>query len=317
MSIESECSKSVYIIIPVYNRRDVTLRCLDCLKKQMIFNDFGVIIVDDGSTDSTSAEIKAQYPETHIITGDGSLWWAGAIRKGMEYAYQKGAKYFIWMNDDTVPISGTLPLMLEYCSQTSNTIVSGQCYQDENLKFPTYGGQKKNILSITLFYTPIGQYLSCDCMSGNLVCFPRSVIDKIGLPPNDLLPHNMADIVYTWEAKKAGYQLMVCGDATAVCELNPYEEGWASSPIPMFDRWQKIMSYKSNLYPPAFWYYCRRFYGVLAPIAFLQAYVSLCLFTVARYLLPLSVLAQIKKMKERVSIQKMPNKVVRDHQTTE
>ncbi len=54
-------------------------------------------------------------------------------------------------------------------------------------------------------------------MSGNLVCLPRSVVEKIGYPLSKQLPHCLADIVYTWEAKKAGYELEVLGDATAVC----------------------------------------------------------------------------------------------------
>jgi GT2 family glycosyltransferase len=208
--------KPVYILIPVFNRKNITLICLDRMKQNGNLQHFNVVIIDDGSTDGTAELIREVYPEVTILRGDGNLWWAGAIRLGMEFAYQQGAEYLIWMNDDTLPSPGSLSLMVSFCRQNPKSIVSSQCYSDENYQFPTYGGQKKGFLSPILFHTPIGKTYSCDCMSGNLVCFPRSIIEDIDLPPSNLLPHHQADIVYTWMAKQAGYQLFVLGDATSI-----------------------------------------------------------------------------------------------------
>jgi GT2 family glycosyltransferase len=285
---------SVYILIPVHNRKDITLRCLDHLRKQEVLLDYKVVIIDDGSTDDTSIIIAEQYPEVILIKGDGNLWWTGAIRKGMECALSKNANYFVWMNDDVIPSFGTLQKLVNFCIHTPNSIVSGQCYEEKELQTPTYGGQKKGFLSNQLFHTPIGEVSQCDFMSGNLVCFPKSIIDKIGFPQSDYLPHNLADIVYTWEAKKAGYQLLVYGDASAICKFNPYEEGFDSSTIPMRNRWKLLKSYKSNLYPPAFWYYCKCFYGILAPLVFFKNYLSLLLYTILRIFFPLSLIRDFK-----------------------
>lgn len=291
----------IFIIIPVHNRKSITLRCLEILEKTIDKQSYKIIVIDDGSSDGTSQSILAEYPEVFVLHGSGNLWWTGAIRLGMEYAYHQGADYFVWMNDDTSPSPDTLSLIVGYSSQKPNTIVSAQCYADRKLQSPTYGGQTKCSLSHTLFHTPLGKNYPCDCMSGNLVCFPRSVIDKIGFPPSDRLPHISADIVYTWTAKKAGYNLIVCGDATAVCPFNPYEKEWYSSTILIKQRWDMLMSYKSNLYPPSFWYYCRQCFGFLAPIVFLKGYLTLIFFTLLRYILPLSFLARLKRLKTFVS----------------
>jgi hypothetical protein len=165
----------------------------------------------------------------------------------------------LWLNDDTVPSRGCIPAIVTECTQHPNKIVSAQCYASSAFDVPTYGGQAKEFLSIKLFHTPPGQTIACDCMSGNLVCLPRSVVEKIGYPPSKQLPHCLADIVYTWEAKKAGYELEVLGDATAVCAFNPMDEGWATSPIPMAKQWKLIPSFKSTLYPPAYWNSCKSF----------------------------------------------------------
>jgi GT2 family glycosyltransferase len=305
--------KSVYLIIPVHNRKIVTLNCLWQLRENKILGNYNIIIIDDGSVDGTFEAIQLHYPEVVILKADGTLWWTGAIHKGMEYAYCQGAKYIVWMNDDTLPCYDALSLMVENCEKNPNTIISAQCYADQEFKIPTYGGQKKGFLSLTLFHTPLGEIYPCDCMSGNLVCFPRSVIEKIGFPPSERLPHNCADIVYTWTAKKAGYNLIVCGDATAVCSFNPYEEGWSSSLISMRQRWSMLMSYKSNLYPPAFWYYCQQFYDFLAPFVFLKAYLSLIFFTLLRLILPLSVLTRLKQFKNTLIQEKSPKKLIDNH----
>jgi GT2 family glycosyltransferase len=275
---------NVFIIIPVHNRKITTLRCLSNLENIIVDRqNYKIIIVDDGSTDGTSQCVLAEYPEVLLLSGSGNLWWTGAIRLGMEYAYQQGAEYFVWLNDDTYPSPNTIESMIDYSSHNPNTIVSAQCYENDDLRSPTYGGQIKGFLSHTEFHTPLGQNYHCDCMSGNLVCFPISIIDKIGFPPSDQLPHISADIVYTAFAKKAGYDLIVCGNATAVCTLNPYEQEWSSNLILIKQKWGMLKSYKSNLYPPFFWYYCQKSFGFLAPVVFLKGYLSLLFFTFLNY----------------------------------
>ncbi|MBW4580199.1 MAG: glycosyltransferase family 2 protein [Tildeniella nuda ZEHNDER 1965/U140] len=292
--------ESIYILIPVHDRKAITLACLEQLDQQENLQRYRVVVIDDGSTDGTAEAIQRLYPTVFLLQGDGNLWWTGAIKKGMEYAYEQGADFFIWLNDDTLPSSGCIPAIVNECVQSSNKIVAAQCYASSNFEMPTYGGQKKRFLSVELFHTPRNQAIACDCMSGNLVCLPRSIVDKIGYPPSDRLPHCLADIVYTWEAKKAGYELKVLGNATATCAFNPLEEGWASSAISMEKRWRLITSPKSNLYPSAYWNYCKSFYGSLAFIPFIQVYFRLVLFTIARWVLPLSWLKTMKALKQRI-----------------
>jgi glycosyltransferase involved in cell wall biosynthesis len=46
------------VVIPTFNRPDALMECLSCLEKQT-FKDFEVVVIDDGSTDSTSRELEA------------------------------------------------------------------------------------------------------------------------------------------------------------------------------------------------------------------------------------------------------------------
>ena len=48
----------VSIVVPAYNCADTIIRCLQSLKAQA-YDDYEVIVVDDGSTDNTLSVVKA------------------------------------------------------------------------------------------------------------------------------------------------------------------------------------------------------------------------------------------------------------------
>jgi GT2 family glycosyltransferase len=229
-----------------------------------------------------------------MLHGDGNLWWTGAIVKGMKYAYDQGSDYFIWLNDDTLPTPGTLNLMVKHCMVNPHEVVTAQCYADPTLTQPNYGGRRVKGFSLQFLAAEPEEILNCDVCSGNLVSLHRSVIDAIGYPPSCQTPQTWADVVYTWTAKEAGFEIIVLGSAVAICPNNLLEEGWSSSRIPMLRRWQLLGSPKTSVYPPAYWFYCQKIYGVWGVIPFVQVYLKLVLFTVLRLILPLNWITKLK-----------------------
>ena len=53
------------IVIPTYNRADVLMQCLFHLENQT-WKDFEVVVVDDGSTDSTPEQVRAYAAKGHL-----------------------------------------------------------------------------------------------------------------------------------------------------------------------------------------------------------------------------------------------------------
>ena len=75
----------IHVVIPVFNRLSLTKACIKSLKKQKNCETINIIIVDDGSTDGTTAYFKKFFPEIKIIKGTGELYWGGSIKVGIDY----------------------------------------------------------------------------------------------------------------------------------------------------------------------------------------------------------------------------------------
>ncbi|MEM6252985.1 MAG: glycosyltransferase family 2 protein [Cyanobacteria bacterium P01_D01_bin.156] len=280
----SHQKQSVFIIVPVHNRKNITLKCLEYLAIQRAIDTFQVVIIDDGCTDGTAAAVAAKYPQVHILSSTGgNLWWTGAIKLGMQYAYEQGAHYIIWLNDDTLPKTNTFSQLITFCKKHPKTIAASQCYYDGAF---TYGGQTRHRFRQTPAYAVPAEILSCDALDGNAVCLPRSVIDDIGYPPANLIPHYGGDNIYTWSAKQAGYKLYLLGDAISICPRDHPRISWTQGSETIWQHWQAAMSPKASYYWWGYWNFCLQYWGILGIIVFLQPYLRLILFTVLSVTLP-------------------------------
>jgi GT2 family glycosyltransferase len=250
-----------YILIPVHNRQSVTLNCLSNLKQQGELDHYHVIVIDDGSTDGTSDAIQRHYPAVTVLAGDGQLWWAGAIRKGMEFAVAQGADYLIWLNDDCLPQPGAIAQLIKTCRENPHTITAGQSLDPETFA-PTYGGLSNQNHRLRYVHATVDEVVECSGLAGNFVCLPKAIVTAIGYPNHQRFPHYYADVVYTHLAKRKGWKLLLVGAATAFCKDDHTTESWLLTERSLVDVWRDRFKLKSNYYWKAHLGYYIEFLGL-------------------------------------------------------
>lgn len=253
--------ESVFVIIPVHNRKSITLSCLAALAQNENLERYFVVIIDDGSTDGTKQAISDSYPEVTVLRGDGNLWWTGAIARGMKYAIEQGAEYVIWLNDDCIPYPNTLSLLVEFCRSHPDTIAGAAGYlADLNCLHETGAQGRKRVAAKP------GEVVPVDEMSGHCVCIPGSVMNQIGFPDVKRFPHYHGDSMYILKATRSGFPAYIVGDArvdhrgmikSKVRDFLEPSQG-ERSPMTAFKR--LFLSKKSFYYlPTQFFYYLEKY----------------------------------------------------------
>lgn len=101
--------ETVAVIIPNYNGQKYLGDCLKSLRKQS-FQDFKVIMVDNGSSDGSISVVKRDFPEVQIIGLSDNTGFANAVNVGIK---ETGAKYVFLLNNDTVCEEGVIEALVK------------------------------------------------------------------------------------------------------------------------------------------------------------------------------------------------------------
>ena len=94
----------VSVIIPVHNKLDYTLACLDSVAKQLPAAPIEVLIVDDCSSDDTESRLSVR-DDIRYRRNSKNLGFVGSCNYG---ATQARGEYLFFLNNDTLVLAGWL-----------------------------------------------------------------------------------------------------------------------------------------------------------------------------------------------------------------
>ena len=181
----------IYIIIPVHNRLPYTINCLNSIKLS-VKSEYSIIIVDDGSTDGTSTYIKNNYPDVHVVKGNGDLFWTGSMRVGIESALKmtKSSDHIMSLNNDVTLVKGSVEELLKEANKHKKGLYGSLSLSaaDKDTIVPSGTIVKSWLLNLTSHiynsrsYSNLDSYfpVKVDILTGRSVLYPVEIFKAIG-----------------------------------------------------------------------------------------------------------------------------------------
>lgn len=198
----------LYVLTAVHNDLANLKQLLGSLVKQE-YHDFQIVVVDDGSTDGTADYLKRHYPEVHILTGNGNLWWTGSLNLGINYILTIARKgdYLLTINNDCRFNESYLATIIQYAAK--NVVVGSKIVDQKTGKLWDLGVMIDWSRGKILDRNSSSDRLDAITTKGTL--YPVSLFSQIGLL-TPRLPHYISDYELSIRAKNNGYQLVVRED---------------------------------------------------------------------------------------------------------
>lgn len=125
------------IVIPVWNKVEVTLRCLEAVIANTTDGTYHVVLVDNASTDATGELLDSLDGDVTIIANTENLGYTLASNQG---AAATRHEIVVFLNNDTEPLPGWLDAMFDTFDRHPETGVVGSRLVYPNGRLQEAGG---------------------------------------------------------------------------------------------------------------------------------------------------------------------------------
>ncbi len=213
-------SKKVAVILVNWNSFQLTANCIESLS-QTTYEDFDVIVVDNGSMDQSGQKLKEKYTNIILIQADANLGFTGGNNLGMKYALAQDYPYQLLLNNDTFVAVDFLAILVQYMDNHPTLgVIQPLIYFNHDRKLVWNGGSYFNHW---LGYTFTNNYnkplkpgsnriKEVDWVTGCAFFTRSSILKEVGLLAENLFIY-YEDVDLSFRIKQAGYQLLYHPDS--------------------------------------------------------------------------------------------------------
>lgn len=215
MEIRNVKEPKVFIIILNWNQQEDTVRCLSSLKS-LDYKNYEIVLVDNGSADSSPDRIKEQFAQLTLIKNKENIGFAAGNNVGIRHALSRDADYILLLNNDTIVDSSVLKNLINVGESDNRIGVLGAVnysFEDRqkavliSTSFNWFTGFTKkedlNAVSRGVIIEP----QQAHGVTGSSLLIKREVVEKIGLLDERFFIY-YEDTDWCMRASKAGYKVL-------------------------------------------------------------------------------------------------------------
>lgn len=196
------------IIVPVWNLKKHTKRCVDSLIENTEY-PFRLIMVDNGSDRPTKEYLESLKEDPRLkgyvlIRNEENLGYTKATNQGMEIS---DAEYVCLLNNDTVMTKGWLTEMIKVAEFSPDIGIVNPASNNLGIYKPWYVSLKSYAASRRRRLS--GQYVEMATAVGFCFLIKREVIEKIGILSDQYGDGNFEDTEYAIRAGRNGYKSVI------------------------------------------------------------------------------------------------------------
>ena len=183
----------------------------------MNYGNFRVLVVDNGSTDASIADIHQKFPAVELIENGENLGFGGGNNVGMHYALAQGAEWIFLLNNDIVVDNCLLASLMEV-AQSDEHIggLGGKIYYHDEPNKIWFGGGGVNFFTGLAFHRYLRE-IDCgqadklavaDYLTGCALLLRADALREVGLFDEAFFPSYVEDADLSLRLRNAGYKLM-------------------------------------------------------------------------------------------------------------
>ena len=212
------------VIILVWNGRDYLEACLDAVLAQD-YASFGVMVVDNGSTDGSPRLVADNFPEAELLTNDRNLGFAAGNNVGLQVLAgmpcETSTDFAVLLNQDTVVHHGWLASLARTFAGTRVGIAGCKLlYPDGTIQHAggyLYGPRgetghrgrhDKAEGTTTPVAGPPDGLTDIEFVTGAALAISREALATIGPLDEGFWPAYYEDVDWCFRARAAGYRVV-------------------------------------------------------------------------------------------------------------
>ncbi len=206
------------IIIVSLNTKEYLLHCIESIFQNKRSIPWEVVVVDNGSQDESSFEVKKTFPMVDLIENEKNLGFARAANQGLRRA---SGRYFLLLNPDAQVKSEAIERLLSFMENHLDAgVVGAQLFnadgtrQNSIANFPSLATEllNKNLLRWLFPKTFPGKErdypgpIEVDSVIGACMMVRREVIKQVGVLDEDYFLF-LEETDWCYQIKKGGWKI--------------------------------------------------------------------------------------------------------------